>query len=319
MWLVYGGIVSARWLAAIARERVWIGVAAGALGLLVLPGLKMVEQYGQQNGSKNFFAYDYGRNLLATLPPHSIIFTYGDLDTFPLWYLKTAEKERPDVTVLNIWLLSTPWYVRQVMLQDPDLPLKLSSAEIDDLGPKSWADTTISIETDDLSLGAEGSSRGTPHPGLFHVPPSIQNRYLMANDWLVLKMISENRFRRPIYFSAAGGQAISLWISDHLRLDGLAGRLMPDSAPAPDLAALRANLTERYSYRGFADSSVLIDATTTMMATNYWEAIYQYVEGIKGQSGASAAQVEKAKLAALIPPSRCPALSPEIVEWIKSN
>src|SRR4030095_13279722 len=82
----------------------------------------------------NYVARDYAYNMLAPLADSSYVFTNGDNDTFPLWYIQQDEKVRPDVRVVNLSLLNTDWYIRQLRDEAPQVPMALDDATITMLG-----------------------------------------------------------------------------------------------------------------------------------------------------------------------------------------
>ena len=42
------------------------------------------------------------------------IFTFGDNDTYPLWYAQEVESVRPDIRIINNSLLGIDWYINQL-------------------------------------------------------------------------------------------------------------------------------------------------------------------------------------------------------------
>ena len=86
--------------------------------VLVLFCLVPVRMLGQNwknhDRSHRFTAHDLAYDYLISCAPNAILFTYGDNDTFPLWYLQEVENIRPDVRVVNVMLLDEPWYIDQM-------------------------------------------------------------------------------------------------------------------------------------------------------------------------------------------------------------
>jgi hypothetical protein len=117
----------------------------GAYGLILLmfvalPVWMGSENYDDHDRSLQYVAPDYAYNLLNSLAPYSIIFTNGDNDTFPLWYLQDVEGVRRDVRVVNLSLLNTPWYILQMKnkynYEAPPVPISYSDDQIENIEDK---------------------------------------------------------------------------------------------------------------------------------------------------------------------------------------
>ena len=87
---------------------------ATIIGLLAAPILMAKEGWNDHDRSTKFTARDMAADYLESCQPNAILFTYGDNDTYPLWYAQEVENIRPDVRVVNLSLLGTDWYIRQM-------------------------------------------------------------------------------------------------------------------------------------------------------------------------------------------------------------
>ncbi|MDE7125969.1 MAG: hypothetical protein K2O12_05765, partial [Muribaculaceae bacterium] len=98
----------------LAGRKAWIasGIAV-AIGIAV--PLQMVSQtWDDHDRSERYAARDFGMNYLNSMDEGGIIFTYGDNDTFPLWYAQEVEGVRTDTRVINLSYLTTDWYANQM-------------------------------------------------------------------------------------------------------------------------------------------------------------------------------------------------------------
>ena len=76
-----------------------------ALGLSVIlslpsPSIMAYENWDDHDRSNRYLSVDSAKNLLSSFKPNSILFTGGDNDTFPLWYVQEVEEFRTDVRVI---------------------------------------------------------------------------------------------------------------------------------------------------------------------------------------------------------------------------
>ncbi len=202
------------------------GVLAGAGAFsLVFPGLLFWHHFHTHDERGNRIAQNYAYNMLVSLEKDAIIFTNGDNDTFPLWYIQEVEGVRKDVRIMNLSLLNTPWYIKQLKNLEPKVPVSFDDDEIDRLRP----------------FQREG-------------------KVYLVKDIAVYDIIRTNNFQRPIYFAVTVADVMGFDKEQKLVLEGLVFRLYHDrQEKAVDVDKTVENLTKVYKYDGIFDASGNLD------------------------------------------------------------
>lgn len=81
---------------------------------LAVPLLMAQQEWDDHDRSEKTTAPDIAKNYLESCAPNAIIFTFGDNDTYPLWYAQEVEGVRPDIRIINNSLLGIDWYINQL-------------------------------------------------------------------------------------------------------------------------------------------------------------------------------------------------------------
>lgn len=132
MWIGVGVYAIYNFVQSKIKSQVNSAVLASALGIAV-PVIMGVQGWDDHDRSGKTSARDLATNYLQSCGKNSIIFTNGDNDTFPLWYLQEVEGKRTDVRVCNLSLMGTDWYTNQMKMKSYDsdpLPIKFREDQI---------------------------------------------------------------------------------------------------------------------------------------------------------------------------------------------
>lgn len=253
VWGVWAGIgLTALWLRAqealAGRPRATLATSP-VLALALLP---LVLNWPYASRAGDYAARDWAYNLLNSVEPYGVLFTNGDNDTFPLWYLQEVEGIRRDVTVIVWSYLNTPWYAQQLRdltrpcerpeqwREDPTRIICQRSFE-PETAPDFYAALASAPTRSILPLTdaqIEQTTRGAiqvPQDVVFEAR-GIQTTLpagtvLAPADQFILRIIREAWGDRPIYFAATTNRHRELRLHPYVARQGVAYKLVhPDEA-----------------------------------------------------------------------------------------
>lgn len=113
VWIGLGVLKVRDWLGKALSQAAAASVAT-AICLLAVPVLMAQQEWDDHDRSKKELPRDLAKDYLESCAPNAILFTYGDNDTYPLWYAQEVEGIRRDVRVINFSLLGIDWYINQL-------------------------------------------------------------------------------------------------------------------------------------------------------------------------------------------------------------
>jgi len=245
------------------RERLSSGPAVAASPILAVAVLPFFLNFGaadRHHGPSASLPRDFAYDMLIGVEPYGILFTNGDNDTFPLWYLQEVEGVRKDVMIVNLSLVNTDWYIRQLRDNEsrpyePDSnavrlfgreagpPPSCTATQLDSLN--AWADRAHR-KRPDLSRGRPmclhtlnddqiAALQPQLLPGDFHfVAGNIVHDYpagtpMYVKDIMVLRLIQENLGKRPIFFALTAGTGNRMGLDHYITQQGIIFKLHPDT------------------------------------------------------------------------------------------
>jgi hypothetical protein len=81
---------------------------------IAVPLLMAQQEWDDHDRSSKTTAPDMAKDYLESCAPNAVVFTFGDNDTYPLWYAQEVEGIRTDIRVINNSLLGIDWYINQL-------------------------------------------------------------------------------------------------------------------------------------------------------------------------------------------------------------
>jgi hypothetical protein len=239
---------------------------------LPVPVIMAQQNWDDHDRSGRYVATDFGYNYLNSCDKNAVLYTFGDNDTFPLWYNQEVEGVRGDVKVENSMYLSSDWYYIQMMRKTHEAPPLVTTATpakiigetraylpveerrqnlhinqalqmaFDDNGRKFKGSSGIELyifPTKNLILPVDKKQvieRGLALDTSAIVPYlhfKISGNAVFKNSLAALDIAANNFMQRPIYYASSGSEAdFIMGIDANLRQEGLARQLVPENTAA---------------------------------------------------------------------------------------
>jgi hypothetical protein len=271
-WIGLAVIAIADTLKGLVKNYRTAGIVA-TLVCLSAPTIMAYEGWDDHNRHNRYFSVDSAKNYLSSCAPNAILFTGGDNDTFPLWYVQEVEGFRTDVRVIVLSYYNTDWYIEQSMNKknesDP-LPYTLSLKDYIQGGPNDYLRyADMKIKSIDLKQYLELLSKNYSqlrYEGTNLVPSKIftldvdpasvkekkiipkgmdtlmvdpmawkmNGSGLYKSDLAIMDVIASNNWERPIYFNFTSLAQIKLNLKGFTIEEGLTQRLLPIRNPTPE-------------------------------------------------------------------------------------
>jgi len=273
---------------------------------LGVPALMAQQNWDDHDRSERYTCRDFGANYLKSCKPNAIIFTNGDNDTFPLWYNQEVEGLGTDKRVCNLSYLQTDWYIGQMQRAAyKSAPLPISWQPKDYVAGKNevlWVEDLLQKPLDiktafDFVLSSDSSTKmkgeafiptkqlflpidaqeviksGTlPASRASEIIPQINidlKKRLTKSELMILELLKENKWKRPIYFAVTVGDDYYLGLNDHFELTGMAYQIMPigvkGSGPSVNVDEMYDNLMNKFKYGGIDNPKVYLDENILRM------------------------------------------------------
>jgi hypothetical protein len=264
-----------------------------AVFLFAIPGNMLKVNWYQIDRSGNYVAWDYSYNILQTCAKDAILFTNGDNDTFPLWYLQDVEGVRRDIRIVNLSLVNTPWYIKQLKNNEPHgamkVPIAIPDDQIDGMQPMRWEPRQMSIPVPPEAykeFGVTDTVRTNKGKIDFTMPNTItfgDVKAIKVQDIIVHNIIMSNDWKRPVYFAVTVSPDSKIGLDSYMWMDGLAWRLKPVPAGQEnglDKEIMEANVMGEnikpakgpqygYLYRNLNNSKIYYDENQSRLTINY--------------------------------------------------
>lgn len=193
---------------------IWGSLAESYLNKNIKDSAAWAFKEGKRRGGFTEPVLSFNRQLLNSCSQNSILITFGDIVTIPIWYLQSIEKYRSDVTIVDANLINTIWYPKYLK-NERKLKISYDSCEIDTLDYLYWKPKEITIV----------NPKNKSEKLTWILKPSYLDEYILKADRILLDIFKQNYFKRDIYFSSNSDTTYNLFLGKYFIDEGLLDKI----------------------------------------------------------------------------------------------
>lgn len=249
MWCMWIGIGVYSLIVNLSKKKVQAGIAGAIVGVstILVPVNMAIGGWNTHDRTGNVLPFDYSYNLLQSADEGAIIFTNGDNDTFPVWYIQDVMGVRRDVRIVNLSLGNTLWYVYQLKNMKPwgadKIPLTFpdESLLVDEVDPRALSydfgeafNLEIPVKreilakyTDDQEILSRGTFQALFKGQDYGEQGGKQIYLFRVQDKLIRDILEQLKFEKPVYFSTTVGPDAYSGLEEFFRYEGMLMRICP--------------------------------------------------------------------------------------------
>ncbi|TKB99573.1 glycosyltransferase family 117 protein [Pedobacter cryotolerans] len=257
IWIGLGVLAIKEWVfKKLTPQTAAIGATVIAMGMA--PVIMASQGWDDHDRSDKMVAHDIAVSYMESCAPNAILFTYGDNDTYPLWYIQEVEGVRPDIRLVNLSLFDTDWYIngmRRKVHESEPLPITMKESQyvsgVRDYMRFTDANIQGNVElkevvdyllqgdndlpTKNLKLTVNPQdviNTGTlPASKADMITPALEWRfnkpYITKGTLAMFDILAHNNWKRPVYFCSTVPSEQFNGLDKYLYSEGLALRLLP--------------------------------------------------------------------------------------------
>ncbi|MGK0127292.1 MAG: hypothetical protein ACI87F_000794, partial [Candidatus Azotimanducaceae bacterium] len=313
-----------------------VALSVTVLSLIAVPVLMASQNWNNHDRSNRYTSHLNAKAYLDSTQENAIMFTIGDNDTFPLWYMQEVEGYRTDLKLVNTSLFATDWYIDQMKRKSykaAPIPSQLTHEEyrwgtlddaylvevpqfkdsvitidylmrwfqsdneityvesINDKSIKTYPTNRIRIPVDKESVLRNNIVKEKDADLIVpYIDIEIDPVRLTKNQILMLDIIANNNWERPIYFTGgASADAEYIWMKDYLQADGITFKLVPiktaiEGRSLFDMGRLDTDINYAFikniDWKTITDDGIYLDTETRKNAVTFRNNMIRLTEAL---------------------------------------